>query len=150
MPQSLSLILIHVIFSTKDRRPFIDHANRQALHAYMATIARNEGAECYRIGGVEDHVHLAIRLPRTMAVADLIRQIKASSSSWMKEQSKDLAVFAWQRGYACFSISPQYRQELLEYIDNQEEHHRSRTFQEELRVFLSKYEVDYDEAYVWD
>ncbi len=150
MPQSLSLVIIHVIFSTKDRFPFIEPDVRPALHSYLATVARNAGCEAYRIGGVADHVHSAIRLSRTVTSADLVETLKTSSSKWMKTQFADLADFSWQRGYGCFSVGPSDLEALRAYIDNQEEHHRTRTFQDEFRMFLNKYGVNYDEAYVWD
>jgi REP element-mobilizing transposase RayT len=150
MPQSLSLVIVHVIFSTKERRPLLDPVTRPKLHAYLATVARNAGCECYRAGGMADHVHLAIRLSRTITIADLVEQLKTASSKWLKQQSPDLGVFAWQRGYACFSVGPSDLDALNGYIDDQENHHRTRTFQEEFRMFLKKYEVEHDEAYVWD
>ena len=150
MPQSLSLVIIHVIFSTKDRRPFLNPDLRPRLHAYLATVARDAGSECYRAGGVADHVHLAIRLSRTLTVADLIEQLKTTSSKWLKTQSTDLATFSWQRGYGCFSVGPTNLDSLCAYIDDQENHHRKRTFEEEFRNFLKKYNVTYNEAYVWD
>jgi REP element-mobilizing transposase RayT len=150
MPQSLSLILVHLVFSTKDRQPFLASSIRPALHAYLATVARNANCECYRAGGVTDHVHLAIRLPRTLTIASLVEELKTSSSKWLKTQSPDLTTFAWQRGYGVFSVGPSDLDALRAYIDNQEEHHRTRTFQEEYRTFLKKYGVEYDEAYVWD
>ena len=150
MAQSLSLVVIHVIFSTKDRRPLVSAHIRPQLHAYLATVARNAGCECYRVGGVADHVHLAIRLSRTLTIAKLVEDLKTSSSKWLKAQSPDLDVFSWQRGYGCFSVGPTDLGALCLYIDQQEEHHRTRTFQEEFRMFLKKYGVEYDEAYVWD
>lgn len=150
MPQSLSLVVIHLVFSTKDRRAVLDANTRPKLHAYLATVGRNAGCECFRVGGVADHVHLAIRLSRTLTIADLVEQLKTSSSKWLKTQTPDLAAFSWQRGYGCFSVGPADLDSLCAYIDRQEEHHRTRTFQEEFRAFLSKYGVAYDEAYVWD
>jgi len=150
MPQSLSLVVIHVIFSTKDRGGLLDTETRPKLHAYLATVARNAGCECYRAGGVADHVHLAIRLSRTITIADLVENLKTASSKWLKTQSTDLAGFSWQRGYGCLSVGPADLNSLCTYIDQQEQHHRSRTFQEEFRMFLKKYGVEYDEAYVWD
>lgn len=94
MPQSLSLVIVHVVFSTKERRPFLDLDTRPKLHAYLATVARNVGCEAFRVGGVADHVHLAIRLSRTITIADLIETLKTSSSKWVKTQSADLATFA--------------------------------------------------------
>lgn len=150
MPQSLSFTLIHVVFSTKDRAPFISSPIRPALHAYLATVARNADCECYRVGGVADHVHLAVRLSRTVTVAQLIGELKRSSSIWIKSQSPELDRFAWQRGYAVFSVGPPDQDALIHYIDHQEEHHRTRTFQDEIRAFLTKYGIEFDEKYVWD
>jgi REP element-mobilizing transposase RayT len=150
MPQSLSYLLIHVVFSTKDRAPVLASSIRPALHAYLATVARNADCECYRVGGIADHVHLAIRLSRTMTTAKLVEELKTSSSKWLKTQSPALAAFAWQRGYGAFSVGLSDLSALREYIDNQEEHHRKRTFQDEYRAFLTKYGIEYDERYVWD
>ena len=150
MPQSLSLVVVHVIFSTKDRLPRFDEQLRPHLHAYLATVARNAGCEAYRVGGVADHVHLGIRLARTVTIAHLVEELKTSSSKWLKTQSPDLGGFAWQRGYGCFSVGPADLDSLCAYIDGQEEHHRQRTFQDEFRMFLAKYKVEYNEAYVWD
>ena len=150
MPQSLSLVVIHVIFSTTERRALIDAITRPKLHAYLATVARNSGCECYRVGGVADHVHLAIRLSRTVTIANLVENLKTSSSKWLKTESPSFMPFAWQRGYGCFSVGPTDLDALCAYIENQEEHHRTRTFQEEFRMFLKKYGVEHDEAYVWD
>ena len=150
MPQSLSLVVLHVDFSTKDRRRLFDSETQPRLHAYLATVARNAGCECYRVGGMADHVHLAIRLPRTQTIAGLVQDLKTASSKWLKSQSASLANFGWQRGYGCFSVGPTDLDSLCAYVSNQEQHHRSRTFQDELRMFLKKYGVAYDEAYVWD
>ena len=150
MPQSLSYLLTHIVFSTKDRTPVLDATVRTALHAYLATVARNVDCECFRVGGVADHVHLAVRLSRTLTMAKLIEELKTSSSKWLKIQSPALASFAWQRGYGAFSVGPSDLNALLHYIDTQEEHHRARTFQEEYRAFLTKYGIEYDERYVWD
>ena len=150
MPQSLSYLLSHVVFSTKDRAPLLDASVRPALFGYLATVARNVDCECYRVGGVEDHVHLAVRISRTLTMANLIEELKTSSSKWIKTQSPALATFAWQRGYGVFSAGPSDLNALLSYIDNQEEHHRTRTFQDEYRDFLNKYGIAFDERYVWE
>jgi len=150
MPQSLSLVAIHIIFSTRDRAPMLDKVTRPKLHAYLATVARNADCEAYRVGGVSDHVHLALRLSRTISIADLIETLKTTSSKWVKKSGPGLAGFAWQRGYECFSVSPGKISELCDYIERQEEHHRTRSFQEEFRNLLTKYGVSFDEAYVWD
>jgi REP element-mobilizing transposase RayT len=150
MPQSLSYILTHIIFSTKDRAPLLDATVRPNLHAYLATVARNVDCECYRVGGVADHVHLAVRLSRTITMAKLIEELKTSSSKWLITQSPGLKDFAWQRGYGVFSVGPNDLNALINYIETQEEHHRTRTFQDEYRDFLTEYGIAYDERYVWD
>lgn len=150
MPQSLANVVVHVVFSTKDRHPLIDPAIRAPLHAYLATVARNTGCECFRIGGVADHVHLAVGLSRTTTIAELVEETKMSSSKWLKTQSPRLAAFSWQRGYGAFSVGPVDLDALCRYIDGQEEHHKMRSFQEEYRAFLKKYGVAFDERYVWD
>lgn len=151
MPQSLSNITLHVVFSTKNRHPWLISPIRESLHAYMATVVRGlDRCECYRAGGVEDHVHLAIRLARAVTVADLVERIKTTSSRWLKGQDASLKQFAWQKGYGAFSVFHPHLHHLLHYIDGQEEHHRKVTFQDEYRQFLKEYEVDHDERYVWD
>jgi putative transposase len=150
MPQSLSYLLIHVVFSTKDRAPLIPSNLSDDLYAYLATVARNAGCECYRVGGMADHVHLALKLSRTITVAKLIETIKTSSTKWLKTQSPALTNFAWQNGYGAFSVGPTNLQPLVQYIDDQESHHKKRSFQEELRAFLNEYGIDYDERYLWD
>lgn len=150
MSQSLANIVVHLVFSTKDRSACLAPAIRPALHAYLATVARGLHCECPRVGGVADHVHLAVRLARTVTVAAVVAELKASSSQWLKTHARDLVGFAWQRGYGAFSVGPTDLDALLAYIDGQVEHHRARTFQDEYRFFLRKYAVDYDERYVWD
>jgi putative transposase len=150
MPQSLSMILIHLIFSTKDRFACIHKTLRPALHAYLATVSRDCACETYRVSGTGDHIHMAIRITRTLSISDFVMKIKTVSSAWMKEQRPELRNFSWQRGYGAFSISPSDLATLIRYIDNQEEHHRMKTFEEEYRSILALYGVEYDERYVWD
>ena len=150
MAQSLAFVLVHVIFSTKDRKPVLEESIRAELHAYLATVARNAECECYRVGGVADHVHLAIRLARTKDVSSVVKELKTASSQWLKTKSPALRQFAWQRGYGVFSVGPADLDALTAYIDAQEMHHRKITFQDELRAFLKKYGVEYDERYLWD
>ncbi|MDX2081710.1 MAG: IS200/IS605 family transposase [Terrimicrobiaceae bacterium] len=150
MPQSLALVIVHIVFSTKDREPVIGRSVRESLHAYLATVARNAGCECYRVGGVADHVHLALRLPRTGTIAGVVEELKTSSSKWMKTQGVEWRAFAWQRGYGAFSLAPTDLDALTAYLDSQEEHHKTRTFQEEFRGFLIKYGVAFDERYLWE
>ncbi len=150
MPQSFALIIVHLVFSTKDRTPILNTSIRTALHAYLATVARNAGCECFRVGGVADHVHLAVSMSRTATTAKLIEELKTSSSKWLKMQSPTLAAFAWQRGYAAFSVGPSDQAALRHYIDTQEEHHHKQTFEDELRAFLAKYGIEHNELYMWD
>lgn len=150
MPQSLSLVIVHLIFSTKEREPWINPDIRPRLHAYLAEVARGHGCLAYRVGGVADHVHLALTLPRTMTQSDLVKELKTTSNHWLEKQDARFSAFAWQRGYGIFSIGKSQLPALIDYIDNQEDHHRTRSFQEEFRSMLSKYGVEYDEAYVWD
>jgi putative transposase len=150
MPQSLSFIVLHLIFSTSDRFPFLDIQIQPDLHSYLATVARNSGCECYRVGGTKDHVHLSIRLSRTITIAELVEKLKTASSLWIKKHEHGSRKFSWQKGYGCFSINPKNLKSLNEYIQNQEEHHRTKSFQEEYRMFLGRYGVEYNESYVWD
>lgn len=150
MAQSLAFVLVHVIFSTSERRPVLGADVRSVLHGYLATVARNAGCDCYRVGGVEDHVHLAVRLSRTVTVAELVEELKSSSSKWLKTQSPRLARFSWQRGYGAFSVGPADLNALIAYIDAQEAHHKKQDFQDELRAFLKKYGMESDERYLWD
>jgi REP element-mobilizing transposase RayT len=150
MPQSLALIVVHIVFSTKDRRPSIDESVRSGLHAYLAGICRTSGCECYRVGGVSDHVHLAVRLSRTLTAAKLVEELKTSSTQWLKSHSPLQAGFAWQRGYGIFSVGPSDVDALVRYIDAQPQHHEKHSFQDELRALLSKYGITYEERYLWD
>ncbi|MFN4908041.1 MAG: IS200/IS605 family transposase [Bacteroidota bacterium] len=150
MPQSLSKVVVHIVFSTKNREPVLNASVRPRLFAFLATVARNAQCDCYRVGGVSDHVHIAIRLSRTITVAEIVEVLKASSSKWLKTQSADLANFSWQRGYGAFSFDPSALHVLQRYIDNQEEHHRNRTYMEEYRDIMKKYEMECDERYMWD
>jgi REP element-mobilizing transposase RayT len=151
MPQSLVQIYVHIVFSTQDRQPFLgDPAFRERTHAYLAGICKNLEAPALIVGGVADHVHLLFRLPKTMSVADLVRELKRASSKWIKAEQPTLGDFHWQQGYGAFSISPAHVDALVQYIANQVEHHRTVSFQEEFRRLCNKYGIEIDERYVWD
>jgi len=150
MPQSLSKVIIHIIFSTKNREPWLDCEVRPRMHAYLATTCRDLGAEVVHVGGVADHVHIVTMLPRTVSQAQVVEQIKKASSKWIKALDARYHGFFWQRGYGAFSVSPSQLDNVLQYIEEQQEHHRTRTFQEEYRELLRKHGVDFDERYVWD
>jgi putative transposase len=151
MPQSLAQIYIHLVFSTKARaRFFRDRAIQERVHAYLAGTCNNLGCPALIVGGVEDHVHILCRLEKTVSVSVLIRELKRESSKWIKDQSAEFKDFYWQLGYGAFSISPGHVEALKTYIANQEEHHKTETFQDEFRRLLAKYNIEYDERYVWD
>jgi putative transposase len=151
MPQSLAKILIHTVFSTKDRRPLLhDKLLREELHRYLGGILANHGCQPLIIGGVADHVHVLSTLSRTGSVAEMVKEVKRSSSLWLKTQSSDLHDFAWQNGYGVFSIGFSQVGTVRNYIAGQEAHHRKISFQDEFREFLKRYEIEFDERYVWD
>lgn len=149
MSQSLSQIYLHLVFSTKKRERTIPSGVRPQLHAYLAGVGNSIECPVIEAGGTADHVHLLLRLHRTIAPADAVRTIKAASSKWMKEDAGH-SDSSWQTGYGIFSVSASHVDDVVAYIQNQEEHHRTRTFQEEFRLLLERYGVEYNEAYVWD
>jgi|SRR5262249_22467110 len=150
MPQSLSSILIHLVFSTKNREPFITPTVEAELHPYMASIFRGLNSPSLIIDGTADHVHALFALGRTIAIADLVEEVKTGSSKWIKTKGREFRNFHWQRGYGALSIGQSNVAELKRYIKNQKQHHRKMNFQEEFRKFLKRYEIDFDERYVWD
>src|SRR5262245_18917801 len=151
MSQSLSRIYLHIVFSTKGRRRYLqDYALRIELHNYLGGTCRNLECPTLVNGGVEDHVHILCRLSRTVTVADLVRELKRESSKWLKTKSRELFDFHWQDGYGAFSISPGHVEKLRAYIATQEAHHREESFQDEFRRLLRLYGVEWDERYVWD
>jgi len=148
MPQSLSKIYLHVIFSTKDRRADILPRYKEELHDYFGGTLNAIGCQSIIVGGMADHIHMLFCLSRTKSIADVVKEVKANTTKWYKE--KVGCEFAWQRGYAAFSVSQSRVEDARNYIARQEEHHRRRTFQGEHRAFLESYGIRYDEAYVWD
>ena len=151
MPQSLVQIYVHLVFSTKNRQPFLqDKAFRERVHAYLVGICNNLDCPSLKTGGVEDHVHILCRFGKCIELQYLLRDLKRDSSKWIKEQMPALADFHWQNGYGAFSISPSHVEALTRYIEGQEEHHRRESFQDEFRRLCKKYGVPIDERYVWD
>jgi REP element-mobilizing transposase RayT len=148
MPQSLSNILVHVVFSTKNRRPFICQEVEEELWRYLAATCTAHDCQAHRVGGTVDHVHIVCGLARTIPVSKLLEEVKTGSSKWMK--TKGVGEFGWQNGYGAFSIGQSQLDDVVAYIGRQKEHHHRLTFQEEYREFLKKYRVEYDERYVWD
>ena len=150
MAQSLSSILIHLVFSTKRREPFITPEIEPELHAYLAVIFREYKSPSLLVGGTEDHIHTLFALSRTASVAKVVEEVKTSSSKWLKMKGREFHSFQWQAGYGAFSIGQSSVPALKHYIANQREHHRHRSFQDEYRALLKRYGVAYDEKYVWD
>jgi REP element-mobilizing transposase RayT len=151
MPQSLARIYLHIVFSTKGRRPFlISPEVRQQLYAYLVGIGKKQGCFVQSVGGVEDHVHLLCRMSRTISLSAFIAELKRDSSIWIKTTKDGPTEFQWQDGYGAFSISPSHVEPLTRYIENQEEHHREVSFQDEFRNLLQKYQIEFDERYLWD
>jgi REP element-mobilizing transposase RayT len=150
MGQSLSKVYIHLIFSTRGREPLLVGGLRGQTHAYLAAVFNNHDSPAIRVGGTGDHIHALFRLSKNRALAEVVEEIKTSSSRWIKTQGRELGGFHWQNGYGGFSVSPGELEQVAEYIDQQETHHRKLDFQDEYRRFLKRYAVEYDERYVWD
>jgi putative transposase len=150
VPQSLSKVILHIVFSTKARHPWLEQSIRPRIHGYLATVCRDLGAEVSAVGGVADHVHIIATLPRSISQAELIERIKKASSKWIKAADARYRGFFWQRGYSAFSVSPSQLPDVLKYVETQEEHHRKRTFEDEYRDLLRKHGVSFVEEYVWD
>ena len=150
MPRTFTNLLTHCVFSTKHREPLIIPAMQPELHAYLGGLAREIGGTALAINSVADHVHMLIELPPVIALSEALRLIKANSSKWVHERWPDQVTFAWQLGFGGFSVSRSNVPDVLTYIDNQAEHHRSITFQEEFLGFLRKHQIEYDERYIWE
>ena len=145
MPQSFSSVLVHGVFSTRDRNPRI--ANPPELHAYIGGVSKHLGCQPIIVGGVADHVHILAAMSRTVTIADWIKEVKRVSSVHMK---KSVPEFGWQNGYGAFSVDRSSMEAVRAYVANQEEHHRSVSFQEEYREILREHGIEWDERYVWD
>lgn len=150
MPQSLASLHVHIIFSTKNREPFIAAAFAPRLYEYVAGITRGTGCRLVHAGGMPDHVHLLTSLGRETSVAELVRVVKSNSSKWIHETMPTLAGFAWQTGYAAFAVSYSLVDAVRQYIAGQEKHHRKQSFQDEVRAFMRKHQIEFDERYLWD
>ncbi len=151
MPQSLSKIYLHIIYSTKGRIAFFEDIQiRQELHSYLAKTLQDRNCFPLLIGGMADHVHILCTLCSADGYSKIIGEIKRYSSKWIKTKGELYSKFAWQRGYGAFSVSHSEIQRVRNYILNQEKHHHKMSFQEEYREFLKRYEVEFDEQYVWD
>jgi REP element-mobilizing transposase RayT len=151
MSQSLSKILVHAVFSTKERRPFLrDGGLRDEMHHYLGGILTKLDCQPIIVGGVEDHVHLLCALARTCTASDMVKEVKRGSSIWIKTKGPSLQDFSWQSGFGIFSIGFSQIPDVKQYIENQIEHHRKISYEDEFRTLLKRYGIDYDERYVWD
>jgi putative transposase len=151
MAQSLAKILIHTVFSTKDRRPvFHDNEVRAELHRYLGGILAGQDCQPLIIGGVADHVHLLSTLSRTRQASEVVKEVKRGSTLWLKAKWPEFADFSWQKGYGVFSIGASQTAAVMRYIAQQEVHHRTISFQDEFRTLLRRYGVEFDDRYVWD
>ncbi len=151
MPQSLANVLLHIVFSTKNREPFLQaKAHRQALCGYVVGTLRNLRCPSLIVEAMTDHIHILCNLARTVSIAKLLEEIKTDSSSWVKKLDPALAAFYWQNGYGAFSVSQMNAGVVRAYIANQEEHHRTRSSQDEYRELLTLHGIAFDERYVWD
>ena len=152
MPQSLAKVLVHIVYSTKGRRPWLqDDEVRKQLYAYKATILRdNVDTPALIIDGVEDHVHALCLLSRKFAIKNVIEEAKTETTKWLKKQGPQYADFHWQAGYGIFSVSESNAEQVRQYIADQARHHKKLTFQDEFRILCKRHGIEIDERYVWD
>jgi putative transposase len=152
MPQSLAKVIVHIVYSTKNRKPWLeDKTLRTELFAYNASIL-SSSIDCpvILIDGVEDHIHILCLLSRKFSIMDVIKKSKTETSKWLKRKGPELKSFQWQAGYGIFSVSESKVKQTKRYIARQEEHHKSFSFQDEFRELCKRYGVSIDERYVWD
>ena len=150
MPQSLHVLSAHIIFSTKDRRPWLTQYIRERVWAYQSRILHNLECNSITIGGVADHVHVLCNLTKKFPTSKVLEILKKDSSKFVKTLNPTFRDFHWQDGYGLFSVSPSHFDAVRKYIANQEEHHKKQTFQDEYLRILKKYRAPYDERYLWD
>lgn len=150
MSQSLSRVLVHLIFSTKNRAPLLPATPYTALHAFAQGIFKTQKCRLIEMNNVADHVHILFEMHRTEALSDVVMHVKKGTSKWLKSQSRDLEWFEWQEGYGAFSIGRSQLNQVIRYIRKQQSHHERVSFQREFMKFLASYEVEYDDRYVWD
>jgi putative transposase len=150
MPSTFTNLLYHIVFSTKQREPLITEDFQEELYKYIGGIIRAEGGILLEIGGIDDHVHLLAKIKPSISISEMLNKIKANSSKWVNENQKTSRRFAWQEGYAAFTVSESQAPHVREYIRNQVEHHQKISFQEEFIAILEKHGVSYDPRYIWD
>jgi len=150
MPQSLSNLFVHLVFSTKNRVSFITSTIEPELYAYIASILNEHGCQTILINGMPDHVHILFNLSRTMTLADVVSKVKANTSRWIKTKGPDFSTFGWQSGYGAFSVGVTDKDRAISYIRAQKTHHQKQSFQDEFREMLQRAGIKFDERYAWD
>ncbi len=150
MPQSLVKMFVHIVFSTKHRANLITPEIEPQLFGYMSGIVENNSSKLILANGTENHAHLLVSLGKTICISELIADIKRDSSKWIKPQGREFREFHWQKGYGAFSVGQSQVKDVMKYIANQKAKHKKTSFEDEFRHFLRKYEIEYDERYVWD
>ena len=149
MAHSYASCLIHYVFSTNNRRNTLSGNVRERLWPYLGGIARENGMKALAVGGTDNHAHMLVSLPTTLAIAKAIQLLKGGSSKWVHDTFPTHRDFAWQEGYGAFSIAVSGVPDTVAYINNQEEHHRTKTFEDEYVAFLVKHGIEFDNRYVW-
>lgn len=150
MGQSLVKNYIHIVFSTKYRQPLIHAPHEDQLHSYLGGICKKLECQPLKVGGYTDHVHILCMLSKKIALMKLVEEVKSHSSKWFKTLDESLQGFYWQDGYGAFSVNPAEVDRVIAYIANQHEHHKRKNFQDEYLAIMKKYQMEYDERYVWD
>jgi REP element-mobilizing transposase RayT len=150
MANTFTCLQYHLVFSTKNREPWLRADIEERVWAYLGGIALQNGLKPLLIGGADDHIHMLLGIPPTIPISEALKQLKGGSSGWIKQNIAGCRGFGWQDGYAAFTLSKSQESEVKDYIRNQREHHRVRTFQEEYRAFLHRHGIQYNERYLWD
>ncbi len=149
MASTLTNLLVHLVFSTKDRRPLIPEEHQQELYAYIGGIIRSEQGILMAMGGMPDHIHILFKFKSSQQLSEIVRTIKASSSKWFNDKNLINTKFAWQTGYGAFSVSESQINRVIRYINTQKQHHEKKSFEDELVDILKKHNVEYDNRYLW-
>ncbi len=150
MTQSLTKLLIHVVFSTQKRSSWLDEDISSELYPYISKILENHNCRALQIGGVENHIHILCVMAKTLSIGKIVEEIKTSTSKWIKTKDPKYKYFYWQHGYGAFSISSGHIEAVCDYIANQKQHHKTITFEDEFRSLLQKYDIKFDERHPLD
>ncbi len=149
MSSTLTNLIYHVVFSTKNRENLLTNELKGELHRYVGGIVKHEGGILLGIGGTQDHVHIIFKLKPTYALSEIMRKVKGGSSKWINKEKQLRNKFAWQEGYGAFSVSKSQTSNVIQYVSNQEKHHKNLSFKDEFLQFLKRHHVEYDERYIW-